>query len=251
MLILMALCVGRTNGQALPPNWSHSDIGSVGIAGTASYSNGTFTVTASGQSIGGTGDGFHFVEQSLSGDGTIVARVVSFSGFSTAQAGVMIRETLGATSTDSVSEVTPYYGYYLYRATTGGSSITSSPTTITLPYWVKAVRSGSTFSSYISSDGLNWLQMGSSQTISMATGVYIGLAVSSDTNSSSATATFDNVSVNTTSSSAPAISMVTATTGSVGSQVTISGTGFGSAQGSSKVYLNGKRPDLTVLVKPG
>jgi len=39
------------------------------------------------------------------------------------------------------------------------------------------------------------LQLGASQTVSMAQNVYVGLAVSSRTTSSLATATFDNVSV--------------------------------------------------------
>jgi hypothetical protein len=65
-----------------------------------------------------------------------------------------------------------------------------------LPYWVKLVRSGSTFSSYASANGVNWVQVGTSRTISMAQNVYFGLAVSANNNSALATATFDNVSVN-------------------------------------------------------
>jgi hypothetical protein len=65
-----------------------------------------------------------------------------------------------------------------------------------LPYWVKLVRSGSTFSSYASANGVNWVQVGSSRTISMSQNVYIGLAVSANNNSALATAIFDNVSVN-------------------------------------------------------
>jgi len=74
---------------------------------------------------------------------------------------------------------------------------------LTLPYWVKVVRSGSTFSGYNSLDGVNWTQVGTAQTINMAQNVYIGLAVSSDDWASSnpptlATATFDNVSISPT-----------------------------------------------------
>ncbi len=64
-----------------------------------------------------------------------------------------------------------------------------------LPYWVKLVRSGNTFSGYVSPDGLNWLPVGTAQTISMAPNVFIGLAVSADNNTVLATATFDNVSI--------------------------------------------------------
>jgi len=50
---------------------------------------------------------------------------------------------------------------------------------------------------YGSSNGVNWAQLGTSQTVSMAQNVYVGLAASSRSTSSLATATFDNVSVTT------------------------------------------------------
>ena len=53
------------------------DVGAVGVAGSASYSNGTFTVSGSGDDVWGTADAFHYAYQSLSGDGQIVARVAS------------------------------------------------------------------------------------------------------------------------------------------------------------------------------
>jgi len=46
---------------------------------------------------------------------------------------------------------------------------------------------------YGSSDGVNWTQVGASQTVTMASSVYLGLAVSNRTTTSLATATFDNV----------------------------------------------------------
>jgi regulation of enolase protein 1 (concanavalin A-like superfamily) len=86
---------------------------------------------------------------------------------------------------------------------------------------------------------VNWVQLGSSQTVSMAQNVYVGLAVSNRTNSSLATATFDSVSLSSAAAPAPVISAVSATTGSIGSQVVISGSGFGASQGGSAVLLNG------------
>jgi hypothetical protein len=44
---------------------------------------------------------------------------------------------------------------------------------------------------------VNWTQLGTSQTISMAQNVYVGLAVNSGSGSASSTATFDNLSVTT------------------------------------------------------
>ncbi len=181
-----------------PPGWSDADVGSVGTAGSASYANGTFTVKASGKWIYDVADGMHFVYQSFSGNGTIVARVVSAQGSTYPEAGVMIRETLGANSTHAYAAYEPYPSpsIYLYsRASTGGTTASQSSAVSGLPYWVKLVRSGSTFSGYASADGVNWVQVGSSRTISMAQNVYIGLAVSANNNSALVTTTFDNVSV--------------------------------------------------------
>jgi RHS repeat-associated protein len=224
--------------QPLPLLWLDQDVGQVGTVGTATYANGTITINATGQSIGGTADQMHFVYQPLSGDGTIVARVVSLTGTSAAQAGVMVRETLDTSSTNAYTQSYQARVYFSDRASSGGSTTWSSFLSAALPYWVKAVRSGSTFSGYASSDGVNWVQVGTSQTITMATNVYIGLAVSSDNNASSATAKLDNVSVSSTASPAPVITGLSATTGSIGAQVVISGSNFGATQGSSVVLLN-------------
>lgn len=229
--------------QPLPNTWLDQDVGAVGKTGSATYANGVYTIQGAGTGVGGTADGVHFVYQPLSGDGTIIARVMSVQNSST-QAGVMIRETLNANATEAF-ELYSSYMYFYYRTSTGGSvSYNGNKAIPGLPYWVKLVRSGNTFSAYISANGLYWTQLESSETISMAQNVYVGLAVSSDSTSSLATATFDNVSVSSTTSPAPAITSVSATTGAVGSQVEITGSGFGASISSSIVLLN----DLPVTI---
>ncbi|HUJ83347.1 MAG TPA: IPT/TIG domain-containing protein, partial [Candidatus Acidoferrales bacterium] len=224
----------------LPSVWTDGDIGSVGVAGSAAYANGVFTVAGAG---GGTfltsSDAFHFAYQPLSGDGTIVARVASLQGSSALQAGIMIRETLDAGANhiflfDYSSAV-----WMTERTSTGSSSSYQSFASVTVPNWLKLTRSGNVFTMYGSPDGVNWAQLGTSQTVSMAQSVYIGLAVSNRTTSSLATATFDGVSVSTAAAPAPVITSVSATTGSIGGQVVISGSGFGATQGGSAVLLNG------------
>jgi hypothetical protein len=88
--------------------------------------------------------------------------------------------------------VTPGAGLkFIYRTATNGS-LTTVSVSGAVPCWVKLVRSGSQFSAYRSSDGVNWTLIGS-KSISMASSAYVGLAVGSKTTSLS-TATFDNVS---------------------------------------------------------
>jgi len=168
------------------------------VAGNASYANNVFTVNGAGTQIYGTADAFHFVYQPLLGDGTIVARLVSLQGGSGyVSAGVMIREALSPDSTNAKTADWAAYGsiYFDVRSTTGGSTSEPGHVTVTLPYWVKVTRSGSTFTSYTSSDGANWVQLGANQTINMAQNVFVGLAVTSGTPTALATATFDNVSI--------------------------------------------------------
>jgi len=207
------------------------------LAGSANYANGTFTVNGAGTSAWGTADSINFAYQPLSGDGSIVARIVTLSLSSTG--GVMLRDSLNASA---MSLFVSFYGtsiYSSYRTTTGGSTSQTDSGTVSLPYWVKVVRSGSTLSSYSSLDGVNWAQVGSNQTINMGQNVYIGLGVSSGSTSSVATGTFDSVSINATAAPAPVISGVAPNTGVIGAQAVISGSGFGASQGGSTVTLNG------------
>ncbi len=224
--------------QPLPASWLDADVGAVGLGGSATYTSGTFTISGAGLGTFSTPDGFHFAYQPLSGDGTIVARVVSVTGGYAPQAGIMIRETLDPSATNAF---TFYYQGSITlseRTTTGGSSGYQGGPSVSLPYWIMLVRSGTSFSGYASYNGLTWTQVGATQTISMAQSVYIGLAVTSRSTSSLTTATFDNVSFSPVSSPAPAISTISATTGAIGSQVLITGSGFGPTQNGSLVLLN-------------
>lgn len=181
--------------QPLPAGWLDQDSGQVGIAGSSSYSNGTFTVKGAGTSLWSTADGFHFAYQPLSGDGTIVARVVSVSASSTG--GVDIRDSLDASAMNMFVAYFSSSMYANYRTSTGGVTNQAAGGSGALPHWVKVVRSGNLVSGYTSVDGSTWVQVGASQTISMGQNIYVGLGVSSGSTSSLATATFDNVAVTT------------------------------------------------------
>ena len=225
---------------AIPSGWSHQDIGSVGLTGSATYATGVFTVNGAGHGLSSyTTDGFHFVYQGLAGDGTIVARVASTSN-TYAQAGIMIRETLDAGARSMF--VGDYAGaiYTFFRTATNGTPGSAHNSgAVSLPYWVKLVRSGSSLTGYQSLDGLNWAVVSTSQTINMVQNVYVGLAVSSGSTGALYTGTFDSLSTSPTANPlTPIITSVSATTGSIGSQVVISGSNFGTSQRSGVVFFN-------------
>jgi DNA-binding beta-propeller fold protein YncE len=183
-------------GDQLPAGWIGRDIGSVGVTGKASYAGGIFTIQGSGANIWGTADAFQYVYQPLTGDGQIVARVTSVentNGY--AKAGVMIRESLAADSRHVMVDMTPGYGAeFSRRLTTGGSTTVNAKGGVGFPEWVKLVRQGSTFSAYISKDGVTWTSMGSA-TVIMAGSVYVGLIANSHLNSVLCRTTLDNVTV--------------------------------------------------------
>src|SRR5512141_1320159 len=69
----LAVLTGSAIGD-LPPGWSHTDIGAVGLAGSAGYTNAIWTVAGSGASVC-SDDQFQFAYRALNGDGWIMARV--------------------------------------------------------------------------------------------------------------------------------------------------------------------------------
>lgn len=182
------------SNQAVVTPWISQDVGAVGVSGSINYSEGMFIVNGSGADIWGTVDAFRFVYFPVTGDCTIVTRVASVQNTNSwAKAGVMIRESLNANSTNAFIAVTPGNGVtWQYRSTTGGNTNNNNVTGLIAPYWVKLVRSGNSFFGYYSPDGTNWTQLGNTS-FNMASTVYVGMAVTSHNNSSLCSAVFDNV----------------------------------------------------------
>lgn len=180
----------------LPGGWFNQDIGAVGKAGSAAYDWATnlFTISGAGADIWGTADAFQYAYESMTGDGVIIARVASVSNTSSwAKAGVMIRETLDASSRQALMLVSYSKGLaFQRRAATGGTSVSTAGALVAAPYWVKLERIGNTFNAYASADGATWTLVGT-DSIPMAPTVYVGLAVSSHVAGTLATATFDGV----------------------------------------------------------
>ena len=166
---------------------------------------GTFTMTATGVDIWGTADQFHFAYKTLTGAGSIVARVLSVGNTDPwAKGGVMIRETLGAGSKFSAVYITPGNGCR-FQARTGAdidatsdtSVVTAQQTAITAPYWVKLERDiAGNFRASYSANGSTWTAMSwNPQNISMSSTVYVGLALTSHNANATCQAQFSNVTI--------------------------------------------------------
>jgi regulation of enolase protein 1 (concanavalin A-like superfamily) len=195
---------GGTGGSGLPSPWVKQDIGAPALTGSATFANSVFTVKGGGTDIWGTSDQFQFVYQPMTGDGQIVARVASLTTpNSWTKAGMMIRAALVADAANALVLVSAANGItFQWRASAGGSSNYVPGPSAVAPTWLKLVRAGSTLSGYSSNDGNTWTSVGTS-TITMGSTVYVGLAVTSHTASSLATATFSNVTGPTSGGTPP------------------------------------------------
>jgi regulation of enolase protein 1 (concanavalin A-like superfamily) len=206
IVLICALTALDTRAQSLSGGWTSGDIGQPVAAGSASIAGGTFTVTGGGADIWGRADQFQFVYQQVAGDAEIVARVASLSaGDPWAKAGVMIRQSLAAGSPHASMLGTPGGGWSAQsRKAADGLTTDSSGPSGTPPGWVRLVRAGNVVSAYHSYDGSTWSVV-SSETIALASSVYVGLVVTGH-NSEGATgrASFENVTVRGTIVGAPA-----------------------------------------------
>ena len=163
---------------------------------------GTYTVTGGGHDIWDSADDFHFAYRELTGDATIVARVVDNGSGSNAWAkgGVMIRQSTADGSVHAITALTGGNGGgggFQFRpvADAGSSSFHDPSPAIAPPYYVRLERVGNDFTGSFSPDGVTWTQQGETQTIEMADPVLIGLAVTSHQTGQLRTFTFDNVGI--------------------------------------------------------
>jgi regulation of enolase protein 1 (concanavalin A-like superfamily) len=80
------------------------------------------------------------------------------------------------------------------RTATGVAATSTAGGSGTAPRWVRLTRAGNVITASVSTNGSTWTTVGS-DSFSLPANVLVGLAVSSHTTSSTATGTFDNVNV--------------------------------------------------------
>jgi len=180
-----------TATPGLPKPWQNTDVGDVGVAGSADYAGGQFTVSGSGADIWQTNDEFHFVHQTAFLDYCqITARVVSIgttNGWS--KAGVMFKQNTSAGSNYALMSVTESNGLafqWNFVNNVNGQGYA-------LPVWLQLVRDGNLLTGYYSTDGLLWTAYHTAS-VAMFSPAEAGLFVTSHNDGALNTVTFDNVS---------------------------------------------------------
>ena len=201
-----------TNLTPLPSAWSDSDIGTVGLAGSADHSAGAFTVRGSGNSLTGSSDSFNTCSLTLSGAVTFTARVADVGSASgAAKVGIMLRESTSANGRFAYIGISPGGAMEFLRRTSVGGAVTvgAMASGQSLPRYLRltVTRSSkrSTFSAFHSADGNSWTPLGSSFNInSMPSSILGALVVCAMDDTKLHTAVFDQVSATgQTSTTAP------------------------------------------------
>ena len=199
-----AASVPFATAGVLPSGWKTVHLGyEQRPGGGATFDNGVFTIRGSGRDIAEgnePADNFQFAHQAIKGDGEIKARIVSAPIKSREpKIGIMLREKLEAGSKNVALLLVPRQGVrFSARAQDGKGSIARVNAVIkTTPCWLKLVRSGNTYTGFVSVDGDAWQPVGNPVTVEMGTQTFAGLAVTSGSRDESRlhTSEFGNVFV--------------------------------------------------------
>jgi regulation of enolase protein 1 (concanavalin A-like superfamily) len=154
--------------------------------------DGRWELTGFGAGFGDA-DSVYYVQQTVGGDFTAVARVESLTSDGTfPQVGLMIREGLAVDARFVSVAATWTNQYWAARHVLAGTALEESALDSTYVYpdaWVALVRSGDTVAIYTSSDGQDWFEEQTVTVPALADSVNVGLFISSGTAGVEATAT--------------------------------------------------------------
>src|SRR5262245_41850269 len=164
--------------------WAFTDVGAVGQFGNSgTASGGRLYMGGSGEDIWGTADSFGFTWRSSNGDGEVTAQITNQANTSPfAKAGLMIRTSPSdAASAHVLIDVKPNHEIELMtRPATGGATTYVAGTQVPGAVWLKLRRAGAQVTGLVSTDGSNWISVGSA---SFPSGpAHAGLAVTSHNN---------------------------------------------------------------------
>lgn len=200
-----ASITATATGETLPQGWGFTDIGTVSTKGSFTYTQGTngFRIKGSGTDIGSVADSYAYLFTKVSGDASISARLYdvdwSENTGSARRIGLVVRETLDPNAKRVfITKGDDWYRHSRmgYRTGTGKPTSFINGNDFTCqPVWFKIERKGNMFTTYQSSDSLQWYDVGSIE-IDMNKEYYVGIGTCANTsNGACLTGTFDYVKV--------------------------------------------------------
>ena len=204
-----------TVGTPPPAPWTHGDLGDVilddraygtlGVVairtpGSTSYDDGTFTVRGAGVDLTVNNQGMtgQFVRQTVTGDCTVTARLVSRSGATADRVGLLMAKSLSPFDQAAGVIVTGGTGAQLMlRKTVAGASAFSGNATVQLPLLLGLKRTGTAFAAAVSTDdGATWTALASGEIPGFGDAPHhVGLVVCSRNPLALGTAQFEEVSI--------------------------------------------------------
>ena len=179
-----------------PDGWQCTDINNATPAGSQTLSGTTWTIQGGGGDIWGAADAFHYVSQTMAGDGVVSAQVVTQTNTNVwAKAGVMLRATTDPGSPYYAIFATPGNGIAVQWRSAQGLTTRQVTTAGVTPVYLEVTRTGTTFVAATSTDGTTWTPVpGSTTSLANLSGsVLTGLAVTSHAAGALSTVVMNNV----------------------------------------------------------
>ena len=185
---------------ALPNPWRSRDLGRMVLRGRARWQDHQFTISAAPPADDERFKAMHFVYHPMTGDGEIVARVVSIGNQDEDSfAGIIMAD--GITPENRKAMLTVHFhgeqkvnfrrwGYQ------GGSSTGKEDTMIKPPFWLKLVREEYDVDAYYSPDGRRWRFLKKSPGKMRDEQIYVGLVSYVHRGDELSEAVIDHVSIN-------------------------------------------------------
>ena len=224
-------------------NWITQDLGpSSSRRGQSLEYGGLFSVTGTGAGYSATNtDQAQIMVRSAIGDGSVVARITSFSTTG-ALAGVTIRDSLARGSNRAVLGFVPGTGLQFRTRTTVATNDTSvAATAPALPFWLKLERNATTneISASYSSDGTAWTTVGTPVVMPLLNAdAHYGLTTTNNSTAGTATALFDNVTLTPTPTGPALVNEDSGTAPDTAGSATFDGTTY-TVNGPTSGYFHG------------
>ena len=196
--------------NACPTGYTCGDIGNPATVGNQTVSGNAWSISGAGTGITNynQSDQFHYVYQTIAGDASAVTQITGQSG--TAQGeygGIMMRASNSPGSAYYGAFVTPAGNLVIQDRTQNGLPVFQALTSVSskLPQYVEVIRSGTTFTTYTSSDGNTWSPVvGSTDNVANLSGSLLaGFAVTSATPATASTVTANGLTITTGANTDP------------------------------------------------
>jgi hypothetical protein len=178
----------------LPSPWAARKIGALPSATWASFSANEFTVHGSGANISGPADNFFFVQRVVANSVDFTSRVKKADLKNASRHGLMLRNSIKPDASFGFVGLSQQSILWAYRDTDSTPFKFMTVPIAPLPIYLRLVRKTNAICGAYSTNGTNWIWLGTNQITFSQPEYLAGLAVSSG-NAGSVETVFDHVAI--------------------------------------------------------